>query len=179
MKDLVLVDPRAQRARLFGEAIHVYRQRSSVVRAQAGPLRAAAGERREHSSRLLRAMNRVAADRCTVGNGEEVSLHVFQTVEPALEYLRALPAGRRAVVFSDVYRHGTSLSGIDLVACMKREAGLRCVPTVLLATDASELEIRKAWRAGCSAVVHLPLELPGMLVRVTDAVEFWFRTAAL
>src|SRR5262245_43571824 len=177
MKDLVLVDPRVQRARLFREAIEVYRRRLGVLRDRTQEVLAKAQEERERARQLLQAMNCVAARRYEGLNGDEVRLQVFETFHPAIDYLKELDGHRPAVVFTDVYMMGAAggvLSGIDLVSAMKRDRRLRGVPTVLLATDAPADRVREAWRAGSSAVVHLPVELPGMLLRVADAVEFWF-----
>jgi CheY-like chemotaxis protein len=181
MKDLVLVDPRVQRARLFREAIQVYRRRLPVLRDRSQQLVAKAEEERAKARQVLQAMNCVAARRYENLNGDEVRLQVFETFAPAIDYLKELDGHRSAVVFTDVYLRGSAgaFSGIDLVSTIKGDPRLRRIPTVLLATDAPPERVREAWQAGSSAVVHLPVELPGMLLRVTDAVEFWFRTAAL
>ncbi|HEX5044950.1 MAG TPA: hypothetical protein VFV75_18795 [Candidatus Polarisedimenticolaceae bacterium] len=181
MKDLVLVDPRVQRARLFREAIEVFRRRLGVLRDRKLQVMAKAEEERAKAREVLAAMNCVAARRHGNLNGDEVRLRVFETCAPAIAYLKELDGRRPAVVFTDVDLQCASgpFSGIDLVTTIKADGRLRRIPTVLLATDAPPDRVREAWRAGCSAVVHLPVQLPGMLVRVTDAVEFWFRTAAL
>ena len=175
------MDPRVQRARLFRDALEVYRRRLSVLRDRNQQAMAKAEEERERARHVLEAMNCVAARRSESLNGDEVRLRVFQAPDPALEYLRRLDGVPRAVVFTDVYLLGSAgpLAGIELVTAMKRDARLRLVPTVLTATDAPPERVREAWQAGSSAVVRLPVEIPGMLVRVADAVEFWFRTAAL
>lgn len=181
MKDLILVDPRVQRARLFREAIEVYRRRLGILRDRNQQMMAKAEEEREKARQLLHALNCVSARRSESLNGDEIRLQVFDTVAPAIDYLKELDGHRRAVVFTDLYLLGSAgaVSGIDLVSTLKRDRRLRSVPTVLLATDVPPERVSEAWRAGSSAVVHLPVELPGMLLRVTDAVEFWFRTAAL
>jgi len=182
MKDLVLVDPRVQRARLFREALALYRRRAALLRDRTHQVVAAAHETQERARLLLDSMNTVAARRSEGTDGEEVDLHVFDTGPAAIEYLKREAGERRAVVFTDVYLVGSSgaaLSGAELVSSMKQDPALRRIPTVLLCTDAPPERVREAWDAGSSAVVHLPVELPGMLLRVADAVEFWFRTAAL
>ena len=180
MRDLVLVDPRAQRARLFRDAINAYRRRMSLLRERAEQAQGVSLEQRTRALRLMDTLNSVAARRSESLNGDDIRLSVFATPPPAIDYLRELVAAdRRAVVFTDVYLRGTAVSGADFVAHMKRDRELRLVPTVLLATDAPPYRVREAWQAGSSAVVHLPIELPGMLLRVTDAVEFWFATARL
>ena len=182
MKELVLVDPRLQRARLFREALQVYRRRVALLRERTERALVHAEEERARAHDLLQAMNCVAARRATPPDDDEVRLQVFEAGGPAIEYLRQLEGKRGAVVFTDVYLEGSSrgaLRGVDLVTSMRRDEDLRRIPTVLLCTGASPDRVREAWRVGSSAVVHLPMELPGMLLRVTDAVEFWFRTAAL
>lgn len=182
MKELVLVDPRLQRGRLFREALEVYRRRVALLRERTERTRVHSKEERTRAQELQETLNSVAARRASLSEDGEVRLQVFESGGPAMDYLRRLEREPRAVVFTDVYLEGSSrraLRGVDLVTSMRRDEQLRRIPTVLLCTGAPPERVREAWQSGSSAVVHLPMELPGMLVRVADAVEFWFRTAAI
>ena len=178
VKHLVLIDPGALRTELFGEALEVFRQHGRVLRARAAEARARAREqvkRAHHARRKAESLAETWAE--DIELPPDVRLHVFDSEERALDFLRSRGDPCSAVVFTDLYRNG--VSGLALVHALRDAPRLGAVPAVLLATEASAARVDEAWAGGSSAVVDIRAGLPGTVRRVAKTLEFWFRTAAL
>jgi CheY-like chemotaxis protein len=164
MKDVVLVDSQTARVRVFREAIAVHQQRFRTLRERSSPQQAA---------------RRAATGKAGTPD-DDIRLHVFPNRVEALKFLRHEPpyewAPRPAVVFTDLYLDEGS--GTTLVMQLKTDLDLRDIPAVVLCSRATPREVEQAWDAGSNAVVDLPDEVPGMLQRVADTLQFWLVEAA-
>ncbi|HEX5044949.1 MAG TPA: hypothetical protein VFV75_18790 [Candidatus Polarisedimenticolaceae bacterium] len=186
MRDLVLVDAQPARVRLFREAIAVYRERFAQLSRRSGDAVDRAHAQVERARRASRALHGAfamhkALRRDRRSTEEEIRLHVFPSKEEALKFLRQEPpyqwAPRPAVVFTDLYLEESA--GGSVVEQIKADADLCGIPTVILCSGATAVQIRGAWDAGSNAVVDLSGEVPSMLTQVADTLEFWLHEAAL
>jgi CheY-like chemotaxis protein len=183
VRDLVLVDSQPARIRVFREAIVVFQGRFKDLAKRSAAARAESVKQVDRAQRTAEGLEDFAAAKAARRQQrleeEGVRLHVFPSGPEALKFLRREPpyewAPRPAVVFTELYVGGR----VGLVEMLKADPELQDVPTVVLCSGATPHQVREAWEAGSNAVVNLPPELPGMLNRVADTLDFWLREAAV
>lgn len=102
-------------------------------------------------------------------------LHVARDGEVAIEFLKRVgeseDAPRPDLVLLDL--NLPKLSGMEVLAAMKEDPGMRQIPVVILTTSEAEEDIVRGYELQASAFVTKPVDLPRFL-RVVQAIDdFW------
>lgn len=95
----------------------------------------------------------------------------------ALDYLRRAgayagrPPGHPAVVLLDLKM--PKVNGLDVLTAMKADAGLRCVPVVVLTSSRESQDLAECYRLGVNAYVVKPVRFPDFVEAVRTLGVFW------
>jgi CheY-like chemotaxis protein len=95
----------------------------------------------------------------------------------ALERLRAPGAARPDLVLLDL--NLPRKSGLEVLAEMKSDPDLRCVPVVVLTTSRAESDVRRAYDLHANAYVAKSLGLAAFSETLSAFAAFWLRVATL
>ena len=71
------------------------------------------------------------------------------------------------------------LSGLEALAQLKADSGLKLVPVVILTTSSDMRDIDRAYDLGANAFVTKPVNLPDFVRVVEQLLAFWLSLAAL
>lgn len=99
-----------------------------------------------------------------------MSLKAVGSGEAALAYLRG--GGAPALILLDL--NLPSMSGLEVLSELKRDARLRAVPVLVLTTSASEKDARAAYAAGACCFVTKPTGLDALRALAALIEELWF-----
>lgn len=106
--------------------------------------------------------------------------HVVDGAE-ALAFLRREgghgKAPRPALIVLDL--NLPRLSGREVLAVIKADAALRCIPVVVLTTSQAEEDVLAAYNLHANCYVAKPADLDAFLLAIQRIEEFWLRTARL
>jgi len=89
-------------------------------------------------------------------------------VDNGFEALRALPQGQYGLIVADI--NLPDVSGIELTRFVRQNARHTATPVIVISTDASKTDARRALDAGASAFLPKPFT-PEQLLRVIDGVK--------
>lgn len=112
------------------------------------------------------AENKLANEVIVAGDGEE-----------ALDYLhrrgryRLRSAGNPVVVLLDIKL--PKVDGIEVLAEMRRDPGLRTVPVVMLTSSQEEKDIVRSYNLGANAYVVKPVDFVEFVRAISDLGLFW------
>jgi CheY-like chemotaxis protein len=96
----------------------------------------------------------------------------------ALDRLRASSAGSRPdLVLLDL--NLPVLSGLQTLAELKADAGLRRIPVIVLTTSKSQDEIDRCYELGAAAVLNKPLRLREHREMIATFARFWLEHVRL
>ena len=109
------------------------------------------------------------------------SINVVQDGVEAMQYLRRQgkykDAKRPSVIFLDL--NMPKMDGREVLAEMKADADLRCVPVVILTTSDDEEDVLQSYKLHANCYVRKPVDLAG-LIKVVQAIDsFWFTVVEL
>lgn len=71
------------------------------------------------------------------------------------------------------------LSGREVLAVIKADAALRCIPVVVLTTSQAEEDVLAAYNLHANCYVAKPPDLDSLLLAIRSIEEFWLRIARL
>lgn len=107
------------------------------------------------------------------------SLSVACDGEGAVAFVRARLASPGAMlpdlILLDL--HLPRLDGFAVLAAIRNEAALRCVPVVIFSTSDTELEILRCYEMGASCYVPKPFDFPRFNQVIDSIAKFWLKTA--
>lgn len=110
--------------------------------------------------------------------GISVTLDVRHTARDALatlEATREIPASLPDLVLLDL--NLPDLSGLDVLARMKRDPALRHVPVVVLTTSSADTDISRAYALHANSYVVKPVGFPAFVDTVHAINAFWLGAA--
>lgn len=99
-----------------------------------------------------------------------MSLKAVGDGEAALAYLRG--GGAPALILLDL--NLPSMSGLEVLAELKRDARLRAIPVLVLTTSGSERDAREAYAAGACCFLTKPTGLDALRALASHIEELWF-----
>src|SRR5262245_2229571 len=70
-------------------------------------------------------------------------------------------------------------SGHEVLAQLKSDANLKCIPVVILTSSTEPEDIEQSYALGANAYVQKPLELEEFFATIKDLVGFWCQRAVL
>ena len=73
--------------------------------------------------------------------------------------------------------HLPRLDGFAVLAAIRNEAALRCVPVVIFSTSDTEHEILRCYEMGASCYVPKPFDFPRFNQVIDSIAKFWLKTA--
>ena len=115
-----------------------------------------------------------------VNGAQDRVRHVVDGVE-ALAFLRREgrhgKAPRPALIVLDL--NLPRLCGREVLAVIKGDAALRCIPVVVLTTSQAEEDVLAAYNLHANCYVAKPPDLDSFLLAIRSIEEFWLRTARL
>lgn len=108
-------------------------------------------------------------------------VHVVGNGVDALSFLK------RAENYRDVPRPALILldlnlprmDGFRVLAEVKNDPGLKCIPVIVLTTSMSEQDISSAYDLGANCYIGKPLDLDRFFEVVKALTDFWLKTATL
>jgi two-component system response regulator len=113
------------------------------------------------------------------GNGTALSVEIATSVEEALYHLRAGAAEARLPDLVLLDLHLRDACGFEVLAELKRDERLRCIPVVVLSSSLSREDVARSYELWANGYVAKPVDLDAF----TDAVQvirsFWLVTAQL
>lgn len=65
------------------------------------------------------------------------------------------------------------MTGREFLEVVKAEPALRRIPVVVLTSSDAPDDVDKAYRAGCNGYVTKPVDLDGLMGKLTAIVAFW------
>jgi CheY-like chemotaxis protein len=98
-------------------------------------------------------------------------LIVASSGRAALERLRDPGSSRPDLILLDLNLPG--FSGLETLAAMKGDAGLRRIPVIVLTTSKSQKEIDHCYDLGAAAVLNKPLRLREHREMIAALERFW------
>jgi two-component system response regulator len=102
----------------------------------------------------------------------EVTVHSVGDGQAALEHLRGLEASERPdMVLLDL--NLPRFTGLQTLAELKADDGLRRIPVVVLTTSKSQREINESYERGAAAVLNKPMRLSEHRAMIDSLVSFW------
>lgn len=109
------------------------------------------------------------------------NLHVAENGEEAMRFLRregkSAGAPRPDVVLLDL--NLPKKNGMEVLAEMKKDESLRCIPVVILTTSEAERDIVKAYDNHANCFITKPLDLDQFAQVVQSIESFWFSIVKL
>jgi CheY-like chemotaxis protein len=103
-------------------------------------------------------------------------LHLVINGEQALKRLRA-PEDHPDLVLLDLNLPG--ISGIEVLATMKKDPKLRVIPVIVLTNSQSPEDVNRCYSAYANAYVRKQIGFDQMARTISITGQFWFRTATL
>lgn len=114
-------------------------------------------------------------------SGLQTTLHVCRDGVEAVEFLRECAgengSRRPDLVLLDL--NMPRMSGHEVLAEVKADAGLRGIPVVVLSTSTARSDIRKTYLLHANCYVTKPLDLEHFMTVVRDVVSFWLGVVQL
>lgn len=105
------------------------------------------------------------------------SIEVAADGPAALRRLASPGASQIRMVFADL--NLPAIGGFDVAAVVRKTAGLRHVPIVLLSSSARPEEIERAYESANCCFVQKPGDLDPFLRAIRISYEFWCTVATL
>jgi CheY-like chemotaxis protein len=109
------------------------------------------------------------------------NLNVAQNGDEALSFLRreGVHAGKPAtsLVLLDLNLPGKS--GLEVLAEIKSDEGLKQIPVIVLSTSFMETDVLKAYRAHANCYIVKPIDLDEFSKVARSIESFWFSIARL
>jgi CheY-like chemotaxis protein len=110
-----------------------------------------------------------------------IQLHVASDGVEAMAYLRR--EGTRSMALRpDLILLDLNLprmDGCQVLACIKEDASLKTIPTVILTTSEAEADIAKSYQLQANCYLCKPVELDAFEKLIKNINEFWLTTAQL
>jgi len=106
-----------------------------------------------------------ALKRCNLANG----VHVVRDGVEAIEWLRA--NHRPKVVLLDLKL--PKLSGLEVLAQVKRDPALSTVPIVMLTSSREEPDVARAYELGANSYIVKPVDFDQFLNAVSQVGLYW------
>jgi two-component system, chemotaxis family, response regulator Rcp1 len=111
----------------------------------------------------------------------EIQLHVACDGLEAMAFLRRsgihLDAPRPDLILLDL--NLPKMDGREVLAQIKKDAGLSAIPTVILTTSDAETDIVKSYQLQANCYLRKPVELDKFESLVKSINEFWLTTVKL
>ncbi len=105
-------------------------------------------------------------------------LNVTKDGVDALAFLRRPPAGRRPdLILLDL--NLPKMNGLEVLAVVKQDAGLRRIPVVILSTSADERDVARCYDLQANCYIVKPVELENLIGVIRFIEEFWFKVVTL
>jgi len=92
-------------------------------------------------------------------------------------YADAIRAPRPGLILLDLNLPGTD--GRQVLAQVKGDPRLRCIPVVVLTTSADERDIESCYRAGANSYIQKPVSLESFLRAIQVLKNYWFEIVLL
>jgi CheY-like chemotaxis protein len=117
-------------------------------------------------------------------DGYQADLHIVGDGRAGLEYLRQhghpTPPGRSSrpdLILLDLNLPG--MSGKKVLAEVKGDPDLRCIPIVVVSTSARMQDIRGSYDLGCNSYLVKPLEAHRFIDDLREIYSYWFGVTTL
>lgn len=115
------------------------------------------------------------------GSQSRRTLHVVESGEEALQFLRRLPpyqqAPRPKLILLDLRLPG--ISGLDVLKRVKKDPAIRSIPVVIVANSEDEADLVAAYDERACAFVPRPEDRDAFEVVAKHIEAFWLQTAQL
>ena len=110
-----------------------------------------------------------------------VSLHVVQDGVEAMRFLQREgnyhDAQRPNLILLDL--HLPRKDGLETLAEIKKDPGLRAIPVIMLTTSKDEEDIFKAYDLQVNCYVAKPLEMGQFIDIVKQTLDYWIKNTSL
>ncbi len=115
-------------------------------------------------------------------NGFNAVIHDAADGHEALRFLRRDGQCWPGVTHPDLIMVDLEMpgqSGLDFLAAVKQDDGLRVIPVIVVTSSLLEANVRAAYRLGAAGYVHKPVALEDLTATVATLGEYWFRLVRL
>ncbi|MGB2620922.1 MAG: response regulator [Candidatus Acidiferrum sp.] len=110
-----------------------------------------------------------------------IQLHVASDGVEAMAYLRRVGA-RNLALRPDLILLDLNLprmDGCQVLACIKEDASLKSIPTVILTTSEAEADIAKSYQLQANCYLCKPVGLDAFEKLINNINDFWLKKAQL
>lgn len=104
------------------------------------------------------------------------ALHIESSGQSALDYLEK-SGDEIDLILLDLNMPG--LNGLETLAEIRKRAGIKTIPVIMLTTSDSEQDVIKSYELGANSFVTKPIQFDEFIRVVREIDEYWFDLTVL